>query len=149
MLKKLFGAVVFGFALICSQISFADNWGCGEGLRSMVESLNLDEAKKAEVKTILEQLKNNMKGIASQMDSIDKQINEQVVSDKMDQDAVNGLVDQKAKLIGDMIKAKLTAKNQIIALLTPEQKKALMDKMTKLEDKISARFKKCHQQDQD
>lgn len=149
MFKKLLGMLVCSFALIFSQITFADDWGCGEGLKSMLESLKLDDAKKAEVKKIMEQSRENLQAASSQMDSIDKQINEQVASDKMDQDRVNSLVDQKAKLIGDMMKAKLTAKNQILALVTPEQKKALLEKMAKLEDKIAAKFKKCHQKDQD
>ena len=40
----------------------------------------------------------------------------------MNQAKVNDQVDKQTKLIGDMIKAKITAKNQIFSILNPKQK---------------------------
>lgn len=147
MYKKLIGSVVVACSLAFSQVTLADDWGCKEGLKSMVSSMKMDAETKTKAMAIFDQLKTSMKGIPAQMDELDKKINEQVNSDKMDQSVVNDLVDQKVKLIGDMIKAKLTAKNQILALLTPEKKAELLSMMQKLENKIANKFKSCHEQD--
>lgn len=147
MYKKLLGTVVFALSFILSQAVLADEWGCGEGIKSMIGSLKIDEAKKEKIKALLEEKEKNMKEMSMQMDDLDKQIAAQVSSEKMDQDAVNVLVDKKTKLIGDMMKAKLVIKNQIINMLTPEQKTRILGMMKKLEDKISVRFKRCHQMD--
>lgn len=147
MYIKLLGSIAVACSLAFSQGVLADDWGCKEGLKSMVMSLKMDESTKTKVMAILDNLRSTKKATASQMESLDKQIHDQVRSDKMDQTAVNDLVDQKAKLIGDMMKAKISAKNQIFMLLNPEQKAELSANMQKLEEKISNKFKSCHEQE--
>ena len=147
MYKKLLGVVLFAFSLVLSQTTFADSWGCGEGLKSMLAKINLTADQKTKIKPILDKLKSDLKDNASQMKDLDKQIHDQVVSAKMDEDTVNGLVDKKATLIGNMMKAKISAKNQIINILTADQKTKLQGMMDKLEDKIAAKFKSCHEKD--
>ncbi|OEH48682.1 hypothetical protein lpari_00291 [Legionella parisiensis] len=85
-----------------------------------------------------------MKSGAEQMRDLSKQINQQAESASMDQSTVDSLVDKKTKLLGDMIKAKMTAKNQIYAVLKPEQKTELQNKMKKMEEKMEEKFKKCN-----
>lgn len=147
MNKKILWIVAFAFSLVLSQTAVADSWGCGEGMKKMVESLKLDDAQKAKIKPILEQLKSTMKDNWTQMSGLDTQIKQQVQSANMDQSTVDGLVDQKTKLIGNMIKAKIMAKNQIANILTADQKTQLQGMMNKLEDKIAAKFKSCHEDD--
>jgi periplasmic protein CpxP/Spy len=65
----------------------------------------------------------------------------------MDQSAVDDLVNKKATLIGDVMKAKIKAKNQIFVILTPQQRTQLHDMMQKLEDKIAEKYKNCHADD--
>ena len=136
--------LVFSFAL--SQAVFANSWECG-GIKKMVESLNLDDAQKTKIKPILEQLMTVGKNAGSQMNDLDKQIKQQVISTSMDQSTVDGLIDKKAKLIGDMMKAKVTAKNQIINILNADQKTKLQNKMKEFEQKMVDKYKQCHGDD--
>lgn len=147
MYKKIAGIVAMLAALVLSPVVFADDMGCGGGLKGMLQSLKLSDDQKAKIAPIMDQMKAGMKDSAAQFMALDKQINDQVNSDKMDQAAVSSLVDQKTKLIGSMIKAKLAAKNQIMAILTPDQKTAILGMMQKMEDKIAAKYKSCHGDD--
>lgn len=65
----------------------------------------------------------------------------------MDQATVDGLIDKKTKLVGDMMKAKVTAQNQIYSVLNPQQKTELQNKVKKMEDKMAEQFKSCHDDD--
>lgn len=147
MYKKILWILAFSSSLFFSQTVLADEWGCGEGLKQMVANLKLDEAQQAKIKPIMDQLKSGMDSLWPKMGELDNQIKQQVNSDKMDVTLVNGLVDQKVKFIGDAMKAKLDAQNQILAILTPEQKTVIQAQLQALEDKIAAKFKSCHEQD--
>lgn len=142
---KFLGIIAFVCSLVITQTAAAD--GCGEGLKSMLSSIKMENGQDGKIKPILEHLKSNIKDSVNQMKALDDQIKQQVISDKMDQATVDGLVDKKAKLIGDMMKAKITAKNQILNALTPKQKAALLVLMQKLEDKMVAKYKSCHADD--
>ncbi|KTC88229.1 MULTISPECIES: Spy/CpxP family protein refolding chaperone [Legionella] len=147
MYKKILGIMVFAFSLVLGQAAFADSEHCGEGIKKMVESLNLDDSQKAKIKPILDQLKSTMADKAGQMDNLRKQISQQVQSATMDQSTVNGLVDQKTQLIGDVMKAKLAATNQILNVLNDQQKAQLHKKMQEVEEKWAEKFKSCHDDD--
>ncbi|MBI2785358.1 MAG: Spy/CpxP family protein refolding chaperone [Legionella longbeachae] len=146
MYKKIIQTATFALTLALSPVVLAHS-GCGEGLKHMVDSLKLDDSQKEKIKPILEQLKTTVKNDAGQMKDLEQQINQQAQSENMDQSAVDGLIDQKAKLIGDIMKAKVTAKNQILAVLKPEQKTELQNKMKKMESKMAEKFKSCHDDD--
>ncbi|TAL61384.1 MAG: hypothetical protein EPN84_08045 [Legionella sp.] len=147
MYKNLTTALAFVFTLVLSQAVFADSWGCGEGMKQMISSMKLDSAQKDKIKPILDQLKSSIRESGSQMKDLDLQINQQSVSADMDQSTVDSLVDKKAKLIGDMMKAKITAKNQIFAVLNAKQKIELQNMMQKLEEKMAKKYASCHQDD--
>lgn len=147
MYKNILGIVAVAVSLTLSQSAFAHSWGCGEGMKAMVESLKLEDAQKEKIKPILEQLKSSMKENGTQMHDLEVKINEQVDSATMDQSVVDGLVDQKSKLIGNIMKAKAVAKNQIMMILNPQQKMDLHAKMKAVEDKMVAKYKSCHDQD--
>ncbi|WP_131794624.1 Spy/CpxP family protein refolding chaperone [Fluoribacter gormanii] len=146
MYRKLIQTAAFTCALALSPVVLAHSGECGEGFKSMVESLKLDDSQKAKIKPILDQLKTSMKNDFDQMKDLSQQINQQAESATMDQSAVDGLIDKKTKLIGDMMKAKVTAKNQIFSVLNPQQKKELQNKMKKMEDKMEKQFKNCHKE---
>jgi periplasmic protein CpxP/Spy len=147
MYKKIIQTASFACALVLSPVVLAHSWGCGEGLHKMVESLKLDDSQKAKIKPILDQLKTTVKNDGSQMKDLDQQLNQQVDSANIDLSAVDSLIDKKSKLIGDIMKAKITAKNQIYAVLNPQQKTELQDKMKKMQEKIVAQYKSCHDDD--
>ncbi|KTC79608.1 Spy/CpxP family protein refolding chaperone [Legionella cherrii] len=146
MYKKIIQAAAFTFTLALSPVVLAHSWGCGEGLKNMVESLKLDDSQKSKIKPILEQLKSTIQNDAAQMKGLHDQLNQQAESANMDQSTVDGLIDKKTKLIGDMMKAKITAKNQIYAVLNPQQKTELQNRMKKMEEKMKEKFKSCHEE---
>ena len=149
MYKTIVWIIAFTASLVFTQtVLAADSCGCGgEGLKRMVSDLKLDDAQKAKIMPIVDQLKTNTKNNWSQMNDLDKQIHQQVSSDKMDLTTLNGLVDQKTKLIGDNMKAKFTAESQIMSNLTAEQRTTLQSKMKALEHKMAEKFKSCHNPD--
>ncbi|KTD73267.1 Spy/CpxP family protein refolding chaperone [Legionella tucsonensis] len=146
MYKKMVQTAVFAFALALSPVVLAHSGECKERLKNMVESLKLDESQKSKIKPILEKLKATMKNNGEQMRDLSKQLHQQAESASMDQSTVDDLIDKKTKLMGDMIKAKIEAKNQIYAVLNPEQKTELQNKMKKKEEKMAEKFKKCHEE---
>ncbi|PWY54059.1 hypothetical protein DGG96_19080 [Legionella qingyii] len=146
MYKKIIQTAVFTVTLALSPVVLAHSGDCGKGFKSMVESLKLDDSQKAKIKPILDQLKTLMKSDFDQMKDLSQQINQQAESATMDQSTVDGLIDKKTKLIGDMMKAKITAKNQIFSVLKPKQKSELQDKMKKMEEKMEKQFENCHKE---
>jgi periplasmic protein CpxP/Spy len=144
MFKKFLLIITFVSSLIINQMVFAESSVCRESLNEMVQSINLDAAQKAKIKPILDQLKSTFKANESQMEALKSQITQQVNSANMDQGKVNSLVDEKTKLIGEVMKAKIMAKNQIFALLNPQQKGKLQEMIKKSDEKMTALFKKCY-----
>lgn len=144
MYKKIVWIVALASSIAFSQTVLADSCGCGKGMQEMLSELKLDAAQKTKIDGIMSQMKSNMKTIWAQKKDLDKQINQQVNSDKMDTAAMNSLVDQKTKLIGDTMKAKHSAQNQIMAVLTPAQKTMMQNKMQAREDQMETKFKNCH-----
>jgi periplasmic protein CpxP/Spy len=147
MYKKILWIVAFTFSLILSQSTFAHSKECGEGMKTLMGSLKLDDSQKGKIKPILEQLKSSIKDSETQFKDLHTQINQQIASDNMDQDTLDGLVDKKAKLIGDMMKAKATAQHQIFTILNAQQKTQYHDNVKKLDAKMTAKYANCHNQE--
>lgn len=147
MYKSILSAVVFAASLTLNQAAVADSWGCGEGMKQMLQSLKLDDAQKDKIKPILEQMKAAMVTSGKPMKDLDTQINALSSVPGMHQASVDALVDKKSKLIGDMIKAKVSAKIQIFSVLNEKQRAELQGMMQKLEDKMAEKFKSCHKDD--
>lgn len=145
--KKYLLVAAFAFSFIFGQTVFAHSHECGERLQKMVETLQIDDAQKAKIKPVLEQLKSSLKDEGAQMKDLRAQIKQQVQSDTMDQATLDGLIDKKAKLIGDMMKAKSNASHQIYMVLTPEQKTKFQGLVKNMEEKMAEKFKKCHDSD--
>lgn len=145
MFKKCLWIVALGLSLVLSQSIFANH--CKHGMSKMIESLNLETAQKEKIKPILEQLKSSKKDNWTQMKDLDNQIHQQATSANMDQATVDALIDKKTNLIGNMMKAKIKATNQIYAVLNPKQKEELQNKKKKWEEKMASKFKKCHEED--
>lgn len=145
MSKKFLLAIAFVFSFLFTQATFADSSICRESLSKMVQSLNLDANQKSKVNSILDQLKSNMKATGTQMDGLEDQITQQTYSANMDQNNANSVVDQKTKLIGDMMKARITATNQIYNILNPQQQAKFKSMMKTADDKMAAMYKNCDQ----
>jgi protein CpxP len=150
MKKSLLWLVAVTFSLVLGQSAFANDKHCGEGMmKKMVEHFKLDSDQKAKVKPILEQLKSTMQTNWAQMRDLRMQMNQQVMSDTMDQSTVDGLIDKKTKLMGDMMKARMNAKHQVYMLLNAKQKAEYQAMAKKMHDKMASKVDECKQQDQD
>lgn len=144
MYKKLIGSAVLAFSLAASANVFA---ACGcptEGFRKMVDSVNLDATQKEKIKPIMENLRTSMKSNVESLKDINSQLKDQVTAATYNESAVSGLVDKKTQILGTMMKAKMLAKSQVYALLTPEQRTMLQTKMKALREKMEERFQSCH-----
>lgn len=148
-MKKLLWIVALTFSMILGQTALADSDKCGDKLHKMVENLHLDKDQQAKLQPIVDQFKATVKDNWTQMRDIRKQISEQVLSDKMDQATVDGLIDKKTQLMGNIIKARVSAMNQISTILKPEQKTKLHDTMKKWEEKMAAKYESCKEGDND
>ena len=145
MYKKILWAMTLSLTLILSSTGFAHSSMCREKLDTMIESLKLDDQQKEKIKPILAQLKTTMSAAMTQMNSVSTQLDQQVWSTSMNEDTVNSLIDQKTKLIGEMMKAKMKAKNEVFTILTAAQRTVLQNRMKTMEEKIAAKFKNCNQ----
>lgn len=142
MKKSLLWIAALSFSLMFGQTALA-NEHCGD-MKKMIGSLKLDDAQKAKVEPILEQFKTAMKASAGQFKDLETQINQQIQSDSTDQSALDGLIDKKTKLIGDMMKAKASAKHQIYTILSPQQRTEYQNMVKKWEEKMAAKYENCH-----
>jgi protein CpxP len=59
----------------------------------------------------------------------------------MNESTVNSLIDRKTQLIGDMMKAKITERSKICAVLNPQQKTEWQNKMKQMNGKWISKFK--------
>lgn len=148
MKKSLLWIVAVTFSFVLGQTAFAHSGHCGDGMKKMVENFKLDDTQKAKIMPILDQLKTTLKTSWSQMADLRTQINQQIQSDTMDQATLDGLIDKKTKLIGDMMKAKAAAKHQIFTILNAQQKTMYVDMMKKMHDKMVSKFENCKAQEE-
>lgn len=96
--------------------------GCGDRMREMMSSLNLNSAQQAKIKAIKDDLRKSQHANREQLRTISGQIRDLVTSDSMDDSKLTDLVNQKKELLAQMLKAKIVAKQQIYSVLTTEQK---------------------------
>jgi protein CpxP len=142
MSKKLLYILAISLSILMSPLALANQ--CGKGLGQMVDNLRLDDSQKAKIKPILEQLKTSLQGSATQIKEVSDKLHQQFQSGNTDQSALNSLVDEKAKIIGDIMKAKVNAKSQIYAVLNEDQKSKFQVMMKKKSEMMSEKWKNCH-----
>lgn len=148
MFKKILWIAAFTFSLMFGQSVLAhDKDYCKDRIQSMIKSLNLSEEQKDKVKPILEQLKTSMKDNWSQVKDIKTQLKQQIESATMDEATVDSLIDKKAALIANSMKAKAKAKNQIYNILTDDQKTSYQKMVKEKAEKMEKKWKKCHDDD--
>ncbi|MCA0402852.1 MAG: Spy/CpxP family protein refolding chaperone [Proteobacteria bacterium] len=141
MKTKMLSIVFFAFSLAMGQ-ALADtpstdsqsSCGCGGHMKKMVETLKLDDSQQAKIKSIKEQMKASQQANREQMKSIRMQMNQLVQAPNVDEAKLDSLINQKKELMGQMMKARVMAKNQIFNLLNPQQKTQYQDMMKKWED---------------
>jgi protein CpxP len=149
MKKSLIWIIAVSFSLILGQAAFAEGNHCQDGMmKKMMEHFKLDDAQKAKAKPIIEQMKSTMQANRSQMKDLRMQINQQIMSDNMDQATVDSLIDKKTKLMGDMMKTRMSIKHQIYTLLNPQQKVAYQAMVKKWQNKMASKADSCKEENQ-
>ncbi|MDI9819805.1 MULTISPECIES: Spy/CpxP family protein refolding chaperone [unclassified Legionella] len=116
---------------------------CPDRMKKMIDGLNMDAAQQAKVKAIKDQLKESQKANWEQMKSIRSQMHDLIQSDTLDDSKLNSLIDQKKELLGQMMKAKVQAKQQIYSLLNDQQKAQFKQMMKQKEENRMMKYKKC------
>ncbi|AHE67259.1 P pilus assembly/Cpx signaling pathway, periplasmic inhibitor/zinc-resistance associated protein [Legionella oakridgensis ATCC 33761 = DSM 21215] len=121
-------------SLAFSAPSFADKNGgqcpCMR-LQKLSQELDLTADQQAKIKAIKEQAQKDMSANEADMKNIRSQIKELIQSEKIDEDKLNKLIEQKKEIIASAMKTKIMMKNQIYNVLNAQQKakfSALMDK---------------------
>ncbi|ASQ46088.1 Spy/CpxP family protein refolding chaperone [Legionella clemsonensis] len=116
----------------------SDNGSCpcpGKRMQEMMDSLNLDASQQAKIKAIKDQLKQSQQSNWEQMKSIRSQIHDLIAADTLDNSKLNSLISQKKELLGEMMKAKISAKQQIYSVLNADQKSQFKQLMKQWEEK--------------
>lgn len=143
MNRKIVGIIITCCYLVFSSNLFAHTMMCGKGLATMVQSLKLDDGQKAKVKPIMDKLLSSVKDNGTQMQDISKQLDQQIWAADANQDTINGLIDKKTALLGSMMKARISAQSQILAILNPQQKAEFKMMVDKMRAKMADQYKNC------
>ena len=147
MYKKIIGLILAVTAVFAAQTVLANSCHCGEKLEKMVNALNLTSDQKDKIKPIFDQLKSTMKDKWTQIKDIKMQMDQQSAGDEMDVAVINGLIDKKMALMGDIMKAKASAKAQIMDILTDKQKMQIKAKMAEVKAKMAKKWHQCQHDD--
>lgn len=153
MLKKIIMCSSLALTLaISTPLVFADTATaeptkttmCQKRMDFMAKTLQLDSTQQAKIKEIHDGAKAQMQANWQQMKGLRDQMKQLVASDKLDQDKLNTLVEQKTALMGTMMKARATMMNQVYNVLNDQQKKQFHEAMNKWDAQKKEWHKSCH-----
>jgi len=96
--------------------------GHGEMLEHMARELNLTDAQKQQVKTIMESVESSAEGIHTKLEEVHKQLEAATANGQFDEAQVRTLANQEAQLEADMKVEHLRAKSKVFSVLTAEQR---------------------------
>lgn len=102
-----------------------------EAKKRMFEKLNLTEQQKSQIEAIKNQYKEGMKAQFEEAKKLRKQMKDLVKADRVDENQLNQLVNQKKEIMGALLKSKIRMKNQIYHVLNEEQRKQYQEMMEK------------------
>ena len=115
--------------------------GCKRGLMKMLEPLQLTDAQKDQIKAIRDKAKASLQSNKDQLRSIRTQIHSLITTSSMDNTKLDSLISQKTTILGNMIRVKATAKNQIYNVLNPQQQQQFQQM---LQEKAQGKSHNCH-----
>jgi protein CpxP len=125
----LIGATVF--ALAQHQGEKMRGHGPGDMVEHMSRELNLTDAQKAQVKTLIEAQHATEEQRHTKLDDLRKQIDAATANGQFDENTVRNLASQQSQLMTDQMVDHLRLHSQIYGLLTAEQK-TKADQMMKM-----------------
>lgn len=144
-MKKLMSTI--GVIALLMGTSFAQDAAPSKEMRqgkhqAMLEELpDLTENQKAQIKDIREESREKMKPQREEMKKLRSKMMELKSAEKPDQEQINKLIDEQAKLKAQMEKTRTASELKVRELLTPEQRKVFdaqqKEKMQKREKSMS------------
>ncbi len=93
-----------------------------ETLDHIARELNLTEAQKGQIKTLLEAAHTTMAPLQQKMDDVHKQLEVATANGQFDEAQVRALATQQAQLMAETIVEHQRIKSKAYGLLTPEQR---------------------------
>ncbi|STX29268.1 16 kD immunogenic protein [Legionella beliardensis] len=115
--------------------------GCKRGLMKMLEPLQLTDAQKDQIKAIRDKAKASLQSNKDQLRSIRTQMHSLITTSSMDNAKLDSLISQKTTILGNMMRVKATAKNQIYNVLNPQQQQQFQQM---LQEKAQGKSHNCH-----
>ena len=96
--------------------------GHGDMLEHISRELNLTDAQKEQVKSIMASAEASAQGIHAKLEDVHKQIEAATANGQFDETQVRTLANQQAQLEAEMMVEHLRAKSKVFAILTAEQR---------------------------
>ncbi|MGH9968263.1 MAG: Spy/CpxP family protein refolding chaperone [Pyrinomonadaceae bacterium] len=98
------------------------HFGGPEMVEHMSRALDLTDAQKAQVKTILESAEATAGPLMKKMDEVHKQLEAATANGQFDETQIRALANQQAQAMADSIVEHERTKSKIYIILTPEQR---------------------------
>ena len=127
----LIGATVFALAQHPEMREKMRGHGPGDMIEHISRELNLTDAQKAQVKSLLDAQQATEEQRHTKLDDLRKQIEAATANGQFDENTVRNLASQQSQLMTDQMVDHLRLHSQIYGLLTAEQK-TKADQMMKM-----------------
>ncbi len=109
-------------------------------MHGLLEQLNLTGDQKSEVKDLMQNSRSTVKDIREQLQANSTQLREAMSGGSVNLDLVKQLADTQGDLMSSLLVGQAELKNQIYALLTPEQQAQLVQLTATLKQEMGKRF---------
>jgi protein CpxP len=127
----LIGATVFALAQHPGMREKMRGHGPGDMIEHISRELNLTDAQKAQVKTLLDAQQATEEERHTKLDDLRKQIDAATANGQFDENTVRNLANQQSQLMADQMVDHLRLHSKIYGLLTAEQR-TKADQMMKM-----------------
>ena len=145
MKKTIIGAAALTCSLLFGQPVLADSDNeCGEGLKNMLSSLHLTSDQQKKIEGYKEEAKKTIMDKAQDMKNLQTKIKDEMKKKDYNANTVDGYIDDKAKDIGEIMKAKMKLEQNIASVLDPKQKEKFDEERNKRQEKMEQKYEKCH-----
>jgi len=128
---KIVSAVALSIAMCQPVLASQAKMGMmHDKMQEIVKQLQLTPVQQAQIKTMHEGMETQMMALKEKMMKVNASLHALVKEPVMDETKLDTLIKEKTDLMGQFIKMKMTCKNKLYNLLTPEQK-TKMDNLMK------------------
>lgn len=143
MNKSLFAAFVMAMSLLMGQFAFAGGCMFNHDMKGVLSSLKLDDKQRMNIEKMVDQTKMSLQGQWVTLHNLDQKISDMVVSSNVDTTKLNSLVDERSKLMSQVMRARVDMKHQVFMMLSPEQQKMFKDIMQQKHEAFMKKVEAC------